>query len=163
VLERTIHSTYNPVIKQVCCTLGGWESELIIYRNGYQFGVKVDNELMPYPTCVLTLLNSYEAAVGGGLIDPTNTLNGVVVRQLMENAIRSNKIVKIYEGSEHYEIPGKAENFMAFWQSKLDKITTEFMDSTRIQVEAGSFQDSAAPGVEISCIRPENDNKMESR
>ncbi|MFT5636936.1 MAG: hypothetical protein ACI89T_002405 [Cognaticolwellia sp.] len=37
------------------------------------------------------------------------------------------------------------------------------MDSTRIEVEARSFQDSAALGVEISYIRPESDNKMESR
>jgi hypothetical protein len=118
---------------------------------------------MHYPTCVFTLLNSYEAAVGGGLIHPMNTVNGVVVRQLMENAIRINKIVKIYEGSDYYVIPGKSEDFMAFWQSKLDKITTEFIDSTRIEVEAGSFQDSAALGVEISYIRPESDNKMESR
>jgi hypothetical protein len=63
---------------------------------------------------VFTLLNSYEAAVGAGLIYPTNTVNGVVVRQLIENAIRTNKIVKIYEGSDYYVIPGKAEDFMAF-------------------------------------------------
>lgn len=93
VLERSTHSTYNPVTKQVYCTDGMWACELIIYRNGYQFAVKVEDDLMPYSTCVFTLLNSYEAAVGGGLIHPTNTVNGVAVRQLMENAIRTNKIV----------------------------------------------------------------------
>ena len=77
--------------------------------------------------------------------------------------MRKNKIIEVYEESGCYDIPEKASEFMAFWQSKLDKIPAEFMDSARIEVEAESYYDCASLNVEISYARPESDSEMESR
>jgi len=77
--------------------------------------------------------------------------------------MRKNKTIKVYEEIGCYDMPEKATEFMAFWQSKLDKIPAEFMGSARIEVEAESYYDSASLDVEISYVRPESDSEMESR
>ena len=77
--------------------------------------------------------------------------------------MRNNKVIKVYEESGCYDIPEKASEFMAFWQSKLDKIPTEFMDSAEIKVEAESSYSGASLDVEISYTRPETDSEMEER
>jgi hypothetical protein len=77
--------------------------------------------------------------------------------------MRKNKTIKIYKEEECYAIPEKATEFMAFWQSKLDKIPDEFMDSARVEVEAESYHNGASLDVEISYVRPETDSEMESR
>jgi hypothetical protein len=77
--------------------------------------------------------------------------------------MRKNKTIKVYEESGCYDIPEKASEFMAFWQSKLDKIPDEFIDSARIEVEANSYYDSVTLDVEITYVRPETDGEMETR
>lgn len=77
--------------------------------------------------------------------------------------MRKNKTIKVYEERGCSDIPEKASEFMAFWQSKLDKIPDEFMDSARIKVEAETYYDCASLDVEISYTRPESDSEIESR
>jgi len=77
--------------------------------------------------------------------------------------MRKNKTIKVYESDSCYDIPGKADEFMAFWQRKIDKIPAEFKESARIEIEAVSFYDSALLEVEISYTRPETDVEMSVR
>ena len=77
--------------------------------------------------------------------------------------MRKNRTIKVYEKSQWDDIPEKASEFMDFWQSKLDKIPAEFMDSARIKVNAEIDYDIALLEVKISYVRPELDSEMESR
>ena len=78
--------------------------------------------------------------------------------------MRKNKTVYILKDGSSFNIPEKADEFMAFWQSELDKIPEEFMDSARIQIENESdgYGDSNT-SIDITYIMPESDIDAEVR
>jgi hypothetical protein len=78
--------------------------------------------------------------------------------------MRKNKTVYILKDGSSFNIPEKADEFMAFWQSELDKIPEEFMDSARIQIENESDRFGYSNiSIDITYIMPESDIDAEIR
>ena len=78
--------------------------------------------------------------------------------------MRKNKTVYILESGSCYNIPEKADEFMAFWQSELDKIPKEFMDSARIEFEFESDgYGYSSTSIKITYEMPESDIDAEVR
>lgn len=79
--------------------------------------------------------------------------------------MRKDKTVHVYECEidGYNEIPKKASDFMAFWQTQLNKIPADFIDSAEIEIEATSGYDYATLDVDVTYVRPESDSEMKSR
>jgi uncharacterized protein Usg len=78
--------------------------------------------------------------------------------------MQKNKTVYILESGSCYSIPEKADEFMAFWQSELDKIPKEFMDSARIEFEFESDGHGySSTSIKITYEMPESDIDAEVR
>jgi hypothetical protein len=79
--------------------------------------------------------------------------------------MRKDITVTVYEGEEGYNfnMPEKATEFIAFWQSKLALVPAEFIDSAIIEFEAERYYDSTSLAVVVSYTRPENDEEAAVR
>jgi uncharacterized protein Usg len=78
--------------------------------------------------------------------------------------MRKNKTVYILKDGSSFCIPEKADEFMAFWQSELDKIPEEFMDSARIEIENESDgYGYSTTSIDITYEMPESDIDIEVR
>jgi uncharacterized protein Usg len=80
--------------------------------------------------------------------------------------MRKNKTVYILKDGSCYNIPEKAHEFMAFWQSELDKIPSEFMDSAIIEFEFDSDGYGcgySTTSIDITYKMPESDIDIQVR
>ena len=76
--------------------------------------------------------------------------------------MKQNRTVKVYE-EEYDDLPEKADEFIAFFQSKVDAIPEENRGTARIEIEAEENYGSASLSVEISYARPETDEEEAAR
>ena len=74
------------------------------------------------------------------------------------------KTVYIIQGLDTFGVPEKGSEFMAFWQSQLDKIPKEFMDSALIEIDSESDgYGGSSVDMQVSYKRPESDREIEVR
>ena len=67
-----------------------------------------------------------------------------------------NKEVLVYADDDIYELPHYAEEFMAFWQDKLDRVPSEFTDSSHIELTArGGYDGEGVLSIRVCYTRPE--------
>ena len=78
--------------------------------------------------------------------------------------MRMKKTIVVFKSTSFWDLPTKASEFMAFWQSKLDEIPNAYRDTAEIEVEAEpSYEDSAVLSVRVTYSRPETDDEVSSR
>ena len=78
--------------------------------------------------------------------------------------MRMKKTIVVFESASFWDLPTKASEFMAFWQSKLDEIPNAYRDTAEIEVEAvPSYEGSAVLSVSVTYSRPETDDEVSSR
>lgn len=61
------------------------------------------------------------------------------------------------------ELPEKPDEFMAWWQDKLDMVPVEYKASAKIEVECYEGYGSGQLEVTVSYTRPENDEEVAKR
>ena len=75
--------------------------------------------------------------------------------------MKEQKLVRIvvFENRFLEDIPTPPDEFMAFWQEKIDLIPQEFRCSGRAYIEPYPFGDSSSLFLEISFERPETEEE----
>ena len=62
-------------------------------------------------------------------------------------------------GHDRGDIPTKPDEFIKYWQDKIDLVPEEYRDSTRIEIEADSYYDCGSLYASVSYTRPETDSE----
>lgn len=76
--------------------------------------------------------------------------------------MKQKKQIKAYELG-YDDIPEKADEFIRFWQDKINMVPEEFRDTAKIEMEAEESYGCATFEATVSYIRSETDKEERSR
>lgn len=73
------------------------------------------------------------------------------------------KIVVFNRDDLNYNLPEKPDEFMSWWQEKLDMVPEEHRATATVELEANVFYDSSELEATVSYTRPESDDELAAR